>query len=203
MQAIQHDLTLNAGASFQYALQWFGSQAVHTPITGVAQGWPTIVTAPGHGLNIGQRYPVWISNVRVPNNLNTPKPRGCSPLFADVMDTNTLAVDTNTGQQTGSYSGTGIMTTFPVTDLTGYTADLQVRAAPGSPTVLIELSTTNGGITLDPTTGTVTLNVSAAQTAALAWSQGVYDLLLTSSTGFVTRLAQGNVIVTQDVTRSD
>lgn len=198
MQPIQNNLTFLVGASFQYVLRWFGSQAVHKPITAVQPGWPTVITVTAHGLT--SRWPVWISNVQRPSALNTPSPGGCTPLFADVMDANTLAVDVNTGAQPGPYTGAGILTSYPITDLTGYSAKLQVRSAPNSAVVLLELSTVNGGISLNPATGEITLLATALQTSAFTWQQGVYDLLLISPTGFVTRLAQGKVSVVPEVT---
>lgn len=200
MQTIQLDLVINAGASFQYVLRWFGSTPTHKPITAVQAGWPTIATVTAHGLT--GRWPVWISNVRTPTGLNTPSPGGCSPVFADVMDANTLAIDVNTGAQGGAYTGNGILTSYPITNLTGYTAKMQIRSAPNSAVPLLELNTKTGGIALDSATGEVTMSIDPTVTAAFTWQQAVYDLLLTSPTGFVTRLAQGNISVTSDVTRA-
>lgn len=67
-------------------------------------------------------------------------------------------------------------------------------------TDLIFLSTTNGRITLDTTRKTITLTISAADTAAMAWKKGVYDLEMVSPTGVVTALLTGNVAVTKEVT---
>lgn len=54
-------------------------------------------------------------------------------------------------------------------DYTGCTARMQVRATLGSATVLFELTTANGGIVLDG--DTLTLELSPAQTAALAYGR--------------------------------
>lgn len=94
--------------------------------------------------------------------------------------------------QTGSPS-------VPV-DLTGYSAHMQVRDAPGTLPVLLDLSTANGGIVLGGTAGTVTLYASATTTAALAWSKGRFDLDLTAPNGDVIRLLQGGVVVSPEVT---
>ena len=86
-------------------------------------------------------------------------------------------------------------------DLTGCRARMQVRAEIGSPTVLLELTTENGGITLGGTAGTVDLYVGATATAAFAWEGGVFDLEIVHPGGDVTRLAQGTVSVSPEVTR--
>jgi hypothetical protein len=43
--------------------------------------------------------------------------------------------------------------------------------------------------------------VSAADTGAITWQRGRYDLELVSSTGIVTRLLYGDVEVSKEVTR--
>lgn len=86
-------------------------------------------------------------------------------------------------------------------DLTGYTARLQVRESVTATDVLLELSTANGGISITPLEGSIALSLSATATAAITWVSGVYDLELTSSTGFVRRLLKGKFKVTQEVTR--
>jgi hypothetical protein len=88
-----------------------------------------------------------------------------------------------------------------VINLTDFTARMQIRQSVNSSTVLEELTTENGGITLGGVLGTITLLISASDTAAYTWKTGVYDLELISPTGIVTRLLQGTVIVSPEVTR--
>jgi len=86
-------------------------------------------------------------------------------------------------------------------NLTGYTARMQVRPAVESNVTLLSLTTENGRIALGGAAGTITLTVSATDTAALAATTGVYDLELVSSGGTVTRLLQGTVTISKEVTR--
>lgn len=70
-------------------------------------------------------------------------------------------------------------------------------------TDLIRLTTTNLRIVLDAVRSTITLTISAADTAAITWKTAVYDLELVSSDPdpVVTKLLQGKVIVVaKDVT---
>jgi hypothetical protein len=82
-------------------------------------------------------------------------------------------------------------------DLTGYTAALQIRAYPLSSTILYD-ATPN--IVLGTTDGTITLTIPASSTAIFTWWQGVYDLILTDSSGVATRLLEGSVTVKPGVT---
>ena len=86
-------------------------------------------------------------------------------------------------------------------NLTGYTAALQVRSDASSPTAVLSLSSPSSGITITGATGLVAVTASAAQTGAIDAGTYVYDLEITSSTGVVTRLVQGQIVVSPQVTR--
>lgn len=86
-------------------------------------------------------------------------------------------------------------------NVTGYSARMQVRASVTATTTVIELTTANSRIALGGAAGTVTLTVSAADTAALAAGRYVYDLELVSGSGVVSRLIMGNFVVRGEVTR--
>ena len=86
-------------------------------------------------------------------------------------------------------------------NLTGYTARMQVRATLESASTLVELTTANSRITLGGSAGTITLTISATDTAALTAGRGVYDLELVSGSGIVTQLLQGVATISRNVTR--
>ena len=86
-------------------------------------------------------------------------------------------------------------------DLTGCTARMQVRTAVSSQAVLLSLTTENGGITLGGAAGTIALYISDADTAALHWAAGVYDLEIEFPNGDVVRRLYGSVSVSPEITR--
>jgi len=86
-----------------------------------------------------------------------------------------------------------------VRDLSGFTARMQVRRDIEASSALVELTTENGRIQITPSTGTVGLTISAADTAALTQG-GIYDLELIGSTSIVERLLQGNFNLDANVT---
>ena len=86
-------------------------------------------------------------------------------------------------------------------NLTGYTARMQVRDEVDSASAALSLTTENSRISLGGTAGTITLLVSATDTAAVAAGEYVYDLELVSGSGTVTRLIQGCFTVDAEVTR--
>lgn len=91
-------------------------------------------------------------------------------------------------------------TAVPV-DLTGATARLQVRDEHGSSTILLELTTANGGIILGDAAGTVALLVTDEASTAFTWEEGVYDLEIEFTDGKVRRWSSGTVRVSPNVTK--
>ena len=86
-------------------------------------------------------------------------------------------------------------------DLTGYTANMQIRATVSSVVPILALSTTNGRIVITPLIGKIVLQLTASDAAALTIGYAVYDLVLTSPAGMVSRLVQGGVTLSLSVTR--
>ena len=87
-------------------------------------------------------------------------------------------------------------------DLSGYSARMHIRPTAASNTLTLALTTgQDGRITLGGSAGTITLSISATDTAAITAGRYVYDLELISAGGIVTRLLQGVVTVSANVTR--
>lgn len=88
-------------------------------------------------------------------------------------------------------------------DLTGCTARMHVRTQTNASDPPVRSLATGGqGITLGGVAGTITLELTAADTATLAAGRYVYDLEIVHADGVrVTRLCGGNVTVSAEVTR--
>jgi len=87
-------------------------------------------------------------------------------------------------------------------DLTSYTAKMQIRKKAGAADPAIAtLTTADGTIVLGGIAGTIILNLSNSVTTAITDSAGVYDLELTSGSGFVTRLLEGTFTLSKEVTK--
>ena len=86
-------------------------------------------------------------------------------------------------------------------DLSSHTARMQVRTSYDASTTLVSLTSGAGDITLT-SAGVITVTISATATAALAApNNGVYDLEIIGTNSVVTRLLQGNVSITPEVTK--
>jgi hypothetical protein len=87
-------------------------------------------------------------------------------------------------------------------DITGYSARMQIRSTYGG-TLLLDLTTANGRLVIDGPAGRITISIDAVTTASLVAGEGVYDLEVVSpaATPVVTRLLEGAVTVTSEVTQ--
>ncbi len=87
-------------------------------------------------------------------------------------------------------------------NLTGYIIRMQARKHKRSNTALIDVSTATSGVTItDAASGTFEVKLTPAETAALNGGVLYYDLELVDTSGDVTRLIQGNINVSEEVTR--
>ena len=86
-------------------------------------------------------------------------------------------------------------------NLTGYSAELQVRFEAEDEVLLYSANTTTGEIVLGGALGTIVITIPAAATLALDFIKAKYDLLLTSGAGVKTRLIEGAITLSKGVTR--
>ena len=80
-------------------------------------------------------------------------------------------------------------------NLTGYAAELKARSSISDTLPFLDMTSSNGQITLGGAAGTVTLTLTASQTAALPLGTGVYDLKMTSPSGNQDFLLQGSLTI--------
>lgn len=85
-------------------------------------------------------------------------------------------------------------------NLSGWTAEMQIREKHTSATEVAVLTIANGGIEILGG-GVIRLYLAAAFTATLVAKEYVYDIELTTPLGVVSRILEGKFIVTPEVTR--
>jgi len=87
-----------------------------------------------------------------------------------------------------------------VIDITGATADMQVRETVQATSIIVELSTSNGRIVVDGPNGQLTLTIAASDTASITIS-GVYDIKVTYVSGTIDRRLEGEFVLDPQVTQ--
>ena len=89
-----------------------------------------------------------------------------------------------------------------IQNLTGYTAELQVRLTKDSATKEVDATDGNSQLVITAVSGLIVTDVPAATIAALAVGKHFYDLQIThTSSGKIRTLLQGELWVDEEVTR--
>lgn len=87
-----------------------------------------------------------------------------------------------------------------VVDISGYSARMQVRRYYNSTTADVDIDDSDY-ITITGAEGKLEIAIPPSITGALSYLCGVYDIEIESAGGVVTRLLQGEVTISPEVTR--
>jgi hypothetical protein len=185
------DLHIIQGATLRKPLLLMQPVYQYHAISAIQQTAPLLLSVPAHGL-VGS-WPIWIEGVSGWSELNKDKTREQFRL-AKVVDANTLELNSINGL--GRSGSGGVLVYQAPVDLTGCSAQMMVRDASGA--LLLDLSTANGRLVFGD--GRIVITLTAAETAAITWTKGVYDFELTMSNGEVKRWAQGDAVVSRENT---
>jgi hypothetical protein len=182
------------GSTFREVVRWESNVTTYKPITGITKSAPMVVTAVGHGIPLGWRAKivdvVGMKEVNSSDNY----------LLATGTTTDTVTFNSVNSSSYTAYTSGGTLYYAEPASLSGITARMQIRAKLNSSSVLDELTTENGKIVLDNATKTITLLVSATDTAAYTFSSAVYSLEVISGV-IVTPLIYGNITLDKEITR--
>lgn len=182
--AVTYDTTIDQGAD------WYINFIYNQPttITNIVGTGTTVTVTAVNAFSVGQI--VSIEGV-IPSQYN---------LQNVAIATRTSSQFTVTNPASGTYISGGVA--YAPVNLTGYTAALQLRSLPNDPTAALTLTTANSGIAITALTGEIAIHATAAQTRAIDEGYYYYDLEITqTSTGIVTRVAQGQILVSAEITR--
>jgi hypothetical protein len=201
MAAKKHDFRVRQGETFQRIVRWETTPYIYKAITAITQTGPTAITAVGHGLKTGWRAAVVSAQGMLEINAVHAPPRDSDFHQVTVVDADHVTINAINSADFSTYTSGGYLQFFTPQDLTGYSARMMIKDRVGG-TVLLSLTSAapDNRIALDVTNNTISLTISAVDTAALTWTRGVYDLELVSLSGVVTTLFSGNVFVTKEVT---
>lgn len=196
-------LCIEQGSTFSYVLRWGQPRLAYRQISAASKAAPCVLTTSAdHDLPDG--WPFMITGCKGMQELND-RAQAEDPderyYEATVLGDDSIELNDVNAADFGTYTGGGIITYSIPVDLDGYTARAQIRESVGSSEILLELTTTNGRIVLDNTAKTITLQITATDTADLDWTTGVYALELVSAGGVVSCLARGKVRVGPEITR--
>lgn len=193
-----HDIVIKQGAQYQDAFHWYGELQCQS-IENVQVGHPTLITITSHGMPAVSDTPIRIMNVKGARALNTGE-RECDRILATYVDANTFSVKVDTTHQRYK-AGTGAIEWNIPKTLNGWSARMQIREDIDDETALVDLTSDDNEISISVLDARVTFTIATAITETLDFVEGVYDLELVDPNGEATRLLEGKVTLSKEVTR--
>lgn len=182
-------ITIVRGKTFFKVFGWSSGRRLYRAITNITNTAPCRVTVPDHGVPDG--WPVRISDVRGMTAINDDPTRspnrvpGDGYKMATVVDVDTIEINDFNALSLPAYIGGGVVEYFEPRDITDFQARSQIRDADNNP--LLDLTTENGRIILDPVRAKIIMYIDADTTALQSWDSGVYDIEMVKE-GFVESL---------------
>lgn len=194
-------LTIIQGKTFSRVLRWESLPYIYKPITSITKTAPAGIQATAHGLVDGWRVAVVSVQgmTEINSKYNPPKPTDFRKVT--VVDANNITLNAVNAAGFSTHTpSTGYLQYYTPVDLNGYTARMSIKDRVGG-TLLTTLTTENGGIAINNTTKTITLTISAVDSAALVPRLGAaYELEMVSAGGVVTMLLRGELDIVAEVT---
>lgn len=193
MSSTKLNFKITQGSTFTQVLRWESSTKVYKAISSILKQAPMMVMAATHGIPTGWRTKI--------TSLNGMKEISSSQYYiATSVTSDSLTINSVNSLGFTDYISGGILEYNAPVDLANTTARMQIREKLTSDTVILELTTENGKIVLDNTNKTITINLTATETAAFTFKSAVYSLELVKS-GVVTPFIDGTITLIKEVTR--
>lgn len=183
-------LAIEVGVTYVVVYRYGGAPLIYKPIAAVTAYLPLTLTATAHGVTDG--WPVAFRGLGSGVDASDWPPTNKDFFFATVVDANTISINDLDATVLTAYTSGGILAYYTPTSLAGATAVFTLSSADscGNETVVL---TTNA--VLDNTAKTITLTLSAAQTAALITGAYTFSLIMTDAGSNVIVIAEGQAQV--------
>jgi hypothetical protein len=189
--ATKIDFKIKEGVTFRETLRWESATKVYKPISLIENTAPVRVRAVGHGLTNGWR--VLLTGFEGVDGLSRKDYYQVSNVTTDTFEINSV-----NATSLSQYIAKGTVEYNQPINLAGYTAIMQIRSPDENGSLILELTTENGGIVITPAENKIDILVSAAQTSTLSFDKAVYGLNLISGTEVV-NFVNGSITLEQGV----
>jgi hypothetical protein len=195
------DFVILQGDTFTRVIRWEALPYVYKAITAITKAAPASITAATHGLATGWRVAVVSVLGMTEINAASDPPKSVDFHQCTVVDPNTITLNDVNSSEFSAYVSGGYLQYYTPVNLSGFTARMTIKNKIGGTSLLTLTSgAPDNRIAIDNAAHTITLTISATDTASMTFTQGVYDLELVSPVGVVTKLYRGGVTVLKEVT---
>lgn len=187
------NLKIYQGSTFREIFRWESALKTYLPINNITKAAPAVITCTGTLPPIGWRAK--ITGVAGMKEINSDDYR-----VVTTTSNNTITFNDINSLNYTAYTSGGVVEYNTPMDLTNYSGRLQIRPQLNSSTVLLELTTQNGGIVIDTAYKLISIVVQASQTQLLNFTSAVYSLELVKNLE-VTTFSTGSVSLVPEITR--
>ena len=187
------------GTTFKQVYRWETDTKYYANVQSISKSGPCIITtSAAHSIPPGWR--IRITNVGGMKEINSTGDDDYH--FVNNVTASTLTVNSINSSGYTAYTTGGTVEYYAPYPLQFYSAVLQIRAYVNIDSVRLALNSgANGGIVLDTNNSTITVTLTAQQTAQFNFTTAVYGMELTDTSGNVTPFIAGNITVVKDVIR--
>lgn len=187
------DLCIKQGKTFSRVLRWSTDVPSYAQISNITNSAPVRITSASHGIPDG--WDVCVASARGMREINIldNQPRLTDFKKCSVIDVNTISVPTINSLNFKPYAGGGAIVFMTPVNLSGYTGRFIVKDRIGG-TVLHTATPV-----FDNTAKTITVSISASDTAAFAFSRAVYEFEAEDAGGAVTQLMYGTIVLEKEI----
>jgi hypothetical protein len=120
-----------------------------------------------------------------------------------VVDPNTVTLNKVNSADFSVYTSGGYLQFYTPVSLSGFSARMTIKdRVDGTVLATLTSGAPDNRIVLDDANHTITITISATDTALFTFTKGVYDLEMVSGAGVVTTLFTGSITVAKEVTTS-
>jgi len=191
------DFTVVQGKTYERVLQWAAKPVIFKEIAGIAPIPSARLTVIAHGLVNGWMCAVvsapWLKTLNAKNE--PPESEEYFPIT--VIDDDTIEFN-GVNSAGWSFKAGGWIRAYTAVDLSPYQGRMHILDRIGG-TVIVELTTENGGIVLDNVSKNITLVFKEEDTIKMPLKKYVYDLEL-YQTGEVKELSYGIITSEREAT---
>lgn len=182
---IQQKLQIPKGRTFRLPIRWESAVYDYAPIQSISSTAPCrVVTSVPHGLPDGWRVAVESVEGMVEINSENSPPQDADYRRVKVLTPTEVEFNDLNPSLFSPYTSGGYLRFKRPIDLTGCSALMQIRPSATDNTVLLELSSANGRIQIQPS-GVLVVSVEPLDTINATWTSGVCDLEVAFPSGAV------------------
>lgn len=190
------DLCVRRGTTVEIPIRLESSTWRYASISAIAQSAPVRITATAHGIPDGWRAAVMnvVGMTELNAEGNPPKDRELRRVH--VVDADTVEINDVNAAGFRAYKSGGQLAWYAPQDLSMYEgARMQVRNKVGG-TLLAEFTTDGGTLEIDTVNDCLWLKLTEAQSLALTFSSGVFDIEMIRAGGDVDAICANDSTLT-------